>query len=157
MGKKISAFIAVVLLVQLAVSMVITGCSRSTPAPAGTPAPATPAPVQEAVTRDVSPAEAYALIQDNRNNKDFVILDVRTPAEYSGGHLENAVNVDSSAADFRDRINGFDKNQTYLVYCRTGARSAAARDAMMGLGFKNVYNMTGGIMDWQAADYPVVK
>jgi rhodanese-related sulfurtransferase len=116
-----------------------------------------PPPPVVPTRKDVTVAEASALIEANKDNPDFVILDVRTPEEYAGGHIENSVNVDYEAADFRDQVGKLDKSKTYLVYCRSGIRSAAASDIMLEMGFDNIYNMTGGITDWQAAGYPVVQ
>ncbi len=107
--------------------------------------------------KNITSLEAYSLIQANAGNGDFIIIDVRTPEEYAGGHIENAMNVDYYSASFKDEINGLARDSTYLIYCRTGARSAGARDIMKELGFQNIYNMTGGITDWVAKGLPVVK
>jgi len=114
-------------------------------------------PVRPQVVKNISSQEAYALIQANAGNRDFIIIDVRTPEEYAGSHIENAMNVDYYSASFKDEINGFARDRIYLVYCRTGARSAGARDIMKELGFQKIYNMTGGITDWVAKGLPVVK
>ncbi len=101
--------------------------------------------------------ETYTLIQDNANNPDFIILDVRTPSEYASGYIENAVNIDYYADDFEDTLDQLDKSKTYLVYCRTGSRSASAMNIMKKLDFIEVYNMQGGITAWTSAGYPVVS
>ncbi len=101
--------------------------------------------------------EAYTLIQNNKSNPDFVILDVRTPSEYASGHIENAVNLDYYDDAFEETLDNYDRNKTYLIYCRTGNRSAAAMKIMKNLGFTNVYNMQGGINVWISAGYPVVS
>lgn len=111
----------------------------------------------QSVIKDVSPVRANDLIQKNQGNNKFVILDVRTAQEYADGHLAGAVNIDYDAPDFKNQAGHLDKNRTYLVYCRTGVRSAAASKVMADLGFKDIYNMTGGITDWQAQGLPVVK
>ncbi len=106
---------------------------------------------------NISAGDSHALVQDNKDNPDFVILDVRTESEYNSGHIENAVNIDYYADDFEETLNTFDKNKTYLIYCRTGSRSAAVMKIMEKLEFTEVYNMQGGINKWQSEDYPVVK
>ena len=58
------------------------------------------------------------------------VVDVRTPAEYEGGHLDGAVNLDVSAADFEAGPAEFDPTADYLVYCRSGNRSAQAASIM---------------------------
>jgi len=137
-----------ILFLLIAESLLLPGCSSGQTS--------TTTSVQ-AMVKDVTPGQANALIQANAGNGSFVILDVRTPQEYSDGHLEGAINIDYNAPDFKDKVGKQDKNKTYLVYCRTGIRSAAASKIMAGLGFKNIYNMTGGITDWQALGLAVVK
>lgn len=82
------------------------------------------------------------------NTEDTVVLDVRTDAEYMSGSLPKAINIDAMSADFQSHISQLDKSKTYLVYCRSGARSASACFALMGLGFDKIYNLGGGIMNW---------
>ena len=74
----------------------------------------------------LTPQEAYALIQTKRTNPHLVILDVRTPREFSQGHLEKAINIDFYAETFRQEINQLDREKTYLIYCRRGVRSDLA-------------------------------
>ncbi len=121
------------------------------------PAPAAPATAQYASIIDIAPKEAFALIRDNKNSPDFIILDVRTPEELASGHIENAVNIDFTAPDFRQQISKLDRQKTYLVYCQSGVRSLNAAKTMMELGFKQIYNMLDGISGWQAAGLPLVK
>ena len=118
------------------------------------------APIQETPTQiieNISPQEAVALIQNNQNNPDFVILDVRTPEEFAGGYIENAINIDFYLETFRDELNKLDKNKTYLIYCRSGNRSGNALNIMEELNFKEVYNMAGGINGWKAEGLPTTK
>jgi len=109
------------------------------------------------IFEDVTSEEAYALIQDNKDNQNFVIIDVRTPEEYADGHIEEAINFDYYSEAFRDELNKLDKDKTYLIYCRTGKRSRAAADIMQELGFGNGYNMLGGIVQWEAVGLPTVE
>lgn len=84
-----------------------------------------------------------------------VLLDVRTPGEYSGGHLQNALNIDWNSDSFDQQISSLDKSKPVLVYCRSGSRSAAAASRMRSAGFKEVYELQGGIMKWTSAGLPV--
>jgi rhodanese-related sulfurtransferase len=113
--------------------------------------------VTETIIKNISPEEAYELIQKNKGNSDFIILDVRTRQEFSQGHIDGAVNLDFYSKSFREELNKLDKTKTYLVYCRTGHRSGLAAEIMKELGFKNVYNMMGGIVEWQAKGFPIVS
>ena len=66
------------------------------------------------------------------------VIDVRTPEEYAAGNIDGALNIDVQAADFADRIGELPKDDTYVVYCRSGNRSAAAIDIMEDLGFTSL-------------------
>lgn len=83
-----------------------------------------------------------------KNNPNAVIIDVRTPGEYASGHIPNAINIDIASAEFPDKINALDRNKDYYVYCRSGGRSATACQYMSSVGFKNVYNLYGGILSY---------
>lgn len=80
--------------------------------------------------------------------KQFQIIDVRTPTEYQEGHIDNALNVDFKSADFIKNIFKFDRNKTLLIYCRSGNRSGRASKIMDSLGFTKIYDLEGGFMNW---------
>jgi len=104
--------------------------------------------------QNISVAEAKALIDRNAVSADFIILDVRTPSEYAQGHIPGAVNLDYYAS-FEASLSAFDKTKTYLVYCRTGNRSASAARLMLDNGFAAIYNMQGGINAWISGGLPL--
>jgi rhodanese-related sulfurtransferase len=140
--------ILAVLLSLLALFASLAGCAS--------PTTTTPAATAAAV-KNVTPTQANDLINANKTNTKFVILDVRTPAEYAEGHIQYAVLIDYNSPTFGDEVGKLDKSKTYLVYCRSGNRSASASKVMVDTGFKDVYNMTGGITEWQSAVLPLVK
>lgn len=72
------------------------------------------------------------------STEGLVIIDVRTPAEFSEQRLDGALNINLQSSDFVDRISQLDRNGNYAVYCRSGNRSAEAVAAMRTLGFTNV-------------------
>ena len=109
------------------------------------------------VIKNITPEEAHALIEKNRNNPDFVILDVRTPEEFAEGHIEKAVNLNYYSETFRDDLNKLDKNKTYVTHCRSGSRSGKTLDLMKEIGFKEAYNMTGGIIGWKENGFPTIE
>lgn len=92
-----------------------------------------------------------------RQQKDTVVLDVRTAGEHADGHLKDAVLLDFRAADFADQVAKLDKSKTYLVHCAGGGRSARACTKMEGLGFKSLVNLEGGLGAWKDAGKPVEK
>jgi len=110
---------------------------------------------QPRTIESITPEEAYALIQKNKDNPNFVILDVRTPEEFANEHIENAINLDYYSETFRDDLSKLDKNKTYLIYCRSGHRSENSLNIMKELNFREVYNMLGGIIRWKAEGLPI--
>ena len=84
-------------------------------------------------------------------------MDVRTPQEFADGHLSGAMNVNVMAPDFERQLGALDRGKTYLVYCRTGNRSAQAIRVLERLGFRSVYHMFEGIVGWQKKAFPLVK
>jgi rhodanese-related sulfurtransferase len=109
------------------------------------------------IIEDVTLEEGYALIVDNLANPDFVIIDVRTPEEYAGGYIEKAINLDFYSEIFTAELDKLDKDKTYLIYCRSGNRSGQALDMMAELGFAEVYNILGGMVQWERKGLPTVK
>lgn len=91
------------------------------------------------------PSEFQALIKSDKN---LQLLDVRTPGEFNEGKLEGAQNIDIHSPDFEERLKAMDKDKTYGVYCAVGARSAAATERMKQLGFKKIFELKGGYVNW---------
>ncbi|WP_138433151.1 rhodanese-like domain-containing protein [Winogradskyella algicola] len=86
------------------------------------------------------------LEEDNNS----VVLDVRTQDEVNEGIIPNAIHIDIYRGQgFIHEIDQLDKSKNYYVYCKSGGRSAQACAIMNQLGFKNAYNLVGGITDWQ--------
>lgn len=89
--------------------------------------------------------------------KKSQILDVRTPEEVAEGHLADATTINFLSPDFTSQVAGLNKKGTYLLYCRSGARTRKAADAMRKMGFKHVYMLEGGITAWKEAGKAVEK
>lgn len=98
---------------------------------------------------DIKSLDAYGLIAENKSNSKFVILDVRSPDEYSENHIENAENITYNSQNFEVEIEKLDKDKKYLVYCRSGHRSSNAIKVMIKLGFTDIHNLSGGIRKWK--------
>ena len=81
-------------------------------------------------------------------SKEVVVLDVRTSQEVAQDAIKGAINIDVYASDFNQKIAELDKSKTYLVYCRSGARSARACSQMCKEGFENIFNLQGGYLAW---------
>ena len=119
------------LLVALLVAM-LAGCGQS-PAGAGV---------------DISVDEALRLWQ----NKEAIIIDVRTPGEYRDGHIPGVVNIPLD--ELEKRIGEIPKDKKVVLICRTGSRSAQGTRLLRSKGLNNVYNSTGGMSTWKG---PVEK
>lgn len=87
--------------------------------------------------KKAAPSEAVAML-DSRQ-----VIDVRTPAEFAAGHIAGAQNIDVEASDFKDRIAALDPKAPYLVYCRSGRRSAIAAQQMVDAGFGDIVDAGG--------------
>lgn len=86
-----------------------------------------------------------------------ILLDVRTPEEVAGEHLEDASFIDVFDPKFTDKINMMDKSKEIYVYCKGGGRSSQAANILLENGFKKVYNLQGGIMAWNNEGYATVQ
>ena len=158
--------VMLVLSILLVIGIVLTGgcLGKETGTPTEPPAQEIPPPINEPeppsqeappqIIESIPPLDAFSLIQENQDNSDFVIIDVRTPEEFTEEHIENAINLDYHSETFRDEL---DKNKTYLIYCRSGSRSGSALDTMEELNFKEVYNLLGGINQWKAEGLSTIQ
>ncbi|MDP3912863.1 MAG: thioredoxin domain-containing protein [Bacteroidota bacterium] len=88
---------------------------------------------------------------------DAIILDVRTPGEYSRGNIQGSTLINIADPNFVSKISLLQKDKTILIYCLTGSRSSVAANYMMKMGFKKIVNLQQGIMDWNRQGYPVVQ
>lgn len=115
---------------------------------------------QNEKSADQDSASAISLITPeelNNVNKDILLIDVRTPEEYATGHVENAINIDFRASNFKDLIGELDKDQDVYVYCKVGGRSGGAAKLMDEMGFKKIYDLQGGILQWEKDGFKKVK
>lgn len=103
----------------------------------------------------VTLVDAEASEQLIESTKDLVVLDVRTPEEVAAGALPGAINIDLSSPDFTRQMAELDRDVPYFVYCRSGNRSAQAVKIMQDLGFGEIYELDGGILDWAEAGGPL--
>ena len=76
------------------------------------------------------------------------LIDVRTPAEFSKGKIQQAVNIDYMDADFSSKLNDLKKDEAVYLYCHSGGRSNQAAKILKNLGFQKVYDLRGGIVAW---------
>ena len=92
----------------------------------------------------ISMEEAVSMME---TEKDYIILDVRTPEEFAEKHIPNAINVPNEVIGTEEIMELPDKDQLIFVYCRSGNRSKQASEKLVALGYTNIYEF-GGINDW---------
>ena len=77
-----------------------------------------------------------------------LVIDVRTPREFAAGNIEGAANINFYDQNFLNAFSDYDKSTPIYLYCRSGARSASAANKLKALGFKNIYDLSGGYISW---------
>lgn len=97
----------------------------------------------------LSPQEFYEATAKN----DVQLLDVRTSKEFGEGHLDEAINIDVLEDDFSSKVKNLDPEKPVYLYCRSGNRSEKASTILNGLGFKEIYDMDGGYLQWETEDF----
>lgn len=120
----------------------IAGCARNG------------SPVGTSGFAELDAAAGQELVAARRGSPGFVILDVRTPAEFAAERIEGAVNIDFRSPTFRAEIARLDREATYFLYCRTGNRSGQSLPLFQELGFRDVRHLTRGIVGWKALGNP---
>ncbi|MCG2419280.1 rhodanese-like domain-containing protein [Aequorivita sp. F47161] len=95
----------------------------------------------------ISPEEVYNAVRDSGN---LQLIDVRTKEEYGEDHLETAQNICVTDDDFREKVAKLNKDEPVYLYCRSGKRSAKAAQIMKEMGFKEIYDMEGGFLNWDS-------
>lgn len=85
------------------------------------------------------------------------LLDVRTPEEFASGYISGAINLNFYDDDFAQQIAKLDKTKPVMVYCAKGGRSASAAEQLKDAGFPKIYDLTGGMYAWKAADKKTVR
>jgi rhodanese-related sulfurtransferase len=145
MGKKINKIIKTgifclvfsILIALLFFNISLAGCKTQESKPAS--------------ITNITADEVYKLLS---SNKDHFILDVRSKEEFDSGHIEGAYLVPVS--ELENRLTELPRDKPIIVYCRSGSRSTSAANILLEKGFKEIFNMTGGITDWQSKGFPVI-
>jgi len=143
--------IIVILLMAISGLLLVAGCSEKVV----TETPDLTGQIIQDVTVDVE--EAYTLIQQNRLEPTFIIIDVRTPEEFAEGHIEGAINRDFRSENFDGQIDELNRNNKYLIYCKSGNRSRGALEVMVEMDFREVYHLSAGIIKWIDEEYPIAR
>jgi len=99
-------------------------------------------------------ADASKLIAGSEN---IVVLDVRTPDEFSRGHIEGAINIDFQSNEFSESLSGLNQNDPWIIHCAIGGRSTQALAILEDSGAGKVYHLDGGFQAWENAGYEIAK
>lgn len=97
------------------------------------------------------------LIAKHNGDSQFVIVDVRTPAEFKNGHIRGAVLMNFYGTGFAETLKRLDRSKTYLFYCRSGNRSGQTMAFIKNIGFKKLYHLKNGIIKWRREGMALVK
>lgn len=107
----------------------------------------------EGVTR-LNPDEFEAKL---KSLEDVLLIDVRTPEEFAEGHIQGALLINFYDSNFEEKLSSLPKNQPVMVYCRSGNRSMQAVPSLQKLGFKDIFELYGGMNAWSSAKKPIKK
>ena len=86
-----------------------------------------------------------------QNDKDLVVIDVRNTGELSSGVIPKSIHINVMESSFATKVKELDRTKTYVMYCRSGLRSARACQIMAKNEFKDLYNLKGGFIAWDKA------
>lgn len=82
------------------------------------------------------------------NTDDVQLIDVRTEGEFNTGSIQKAQNICVTTDGFKEKVKNLDKEKPVYLYCKSGKRSANAAEILKEMGFKEIYDMTGGYDEW---------
>lgn len=91
------------------------------------------------------------------SSNEGIILDVRTPQEYTRGHIENSTLISTNDPKFLEKVSLLQKDKPIYVYCLSGSRSYAVANYLSKNGYSSVYNLSRGLLEWQGNGYPLTK
>ncbi|OAB81698.1 hypothetical protein ULVI_00805 [Cochleicola gelatinilyticus] len=86
-------------------------------------------------------------------SEDAQLIDVRTSQEFTVSHLKDAQNICVTNDDFEEKVKNLDKNKPVYLYCKKGGRSAKAAEILADMGFKEIYDLQGGITNWEESGF----
>ena len=110
--------------------------------------------VSKTVTNSIQVLSADLFKENSIGNQ---LIDIRTPQEYHQGYIENAVNIDFLNDTFLDKMEQLDKSKPIYIYCRSGNRTSYASKKLESIGFKEIYDLDGGINSWSKRGYKITK
>ncbi len=104
------------------------------------------------IVQKINPVELNKKLGD-----DIQLIDCRTPKEFNEGHLKGAKIINYYDSDFLNEMSKLDKDKVLYIYCRSGNRSGKAAKKLETLGFTKIYDLKGGILNWEKNNLEIVK
>ena len=111
---------------------------------------------EDGIYQNISPKKAFDLITNQNDDRDIVILDVRSEYEYQHSHISGSVLLDFFSDAFIPKLEKLVREKTYIVFCKIGVRSKWTMELMKKMGFNKVYNIVGGEDQWTKDSLPYV-
>ncbi|AIS33157.1 MAG: rhodanese-like domain-containing protein [Methanobacterium formicicum] len=102
----------------------------------------------------ITPESARELIE---KEPEITILDIRPNADFKREHIPGAVNLDYDGHQFQSKVEKLDKNQPYIIYCKSGVRGGYFMEKMRESGFVGAYNILGGFVAWKISKLPLTS
>lgn len=102
----------------------------------------------------ITPDSALVLM---KNEPEITILDIRPEEDFIKEHIPGAVNLDYDGHQFQRKVEKLDKNQPYIIYCKSGVRGGYFLDKMAESGFVGAYNILGGFVAWKISKLPLMS
>lgn len=97
------------------------------------------------------------VFKDSLSKAGVQVVDVRTLKEFQSGHIKNALHIDYSSEKFANNLGVLDTEKPVYIYCRSGRRSSKSVSIFKGLGFKDVYELEGGVINWRKEGFNITK
>ena len=110
------------------------------------------AQVSDQKVSNVKPIEFSKLLDSTEKR---TLVDVRTAKEVATGKIVSSIHIDYYRSDFKEALSVLDKDIPIFVYCRSGVRSGRTANILKSLGFKEIYNLSGGIRSWKGKELPI--
>lgn len=99
--------------------------------------------------KNISLISSKEFIKEYEQNQNAILIDVRTPEEYSKGYIKHAINFDIYSKSFEQKISTIDNSKTIFLYCRSGKRSNSAAHILVKMGFEKIYDLKGGYLAYK--------
>ena len=109
---------------------------------------------EQVISKVINATELNQLLKEKTG---IQLIDVRTQREFQSGHLKKAKLIDYYKSDFKKQLDALDKDKPVAIYCAVGVRSNNTLKMLKVMGFKEAYDLSGGINSWVQAGLPVQK